>query len=44
MQDFLDGLIAQGYFAALPVQVVYAVGIVAAAAIVISASCSTSPA
>src|SRR5215472_4778569 len=35
MQDFLDGLIAQGYFAALPVQVVYAIGIVAAAAIVI---------
>ena len=35
MQDFLDGLIAQGYFAALPVQVVYAVGIVAAAAIII---------
>jgi NADH-quinone oxidoreductase subunit H len=35
MQDFLDGLIAQGYFAALPVQVVYAIGIVVVAAIVI---------
>ena len=35
MQDFLDGLIAQGYFAGLPVQVVYAIGIVLVAAIVI---------
>src|SRR5215831_5026332 len=35
MQDFLDGLIAQGYFAAVPVQIVYAVGIVVVAAVII---------
>lgn len=35
MQEFLDGLIAQGYFQGVPIAVVYAIGIVAAAAIVI---------
>ncbi len=35
MQGFLDGLIAQGYFAGVPTQVVYAVGIVLVAAIII---------
>jgi NADH-quinone oxidoreductase subunit H len=35
MQAFLDSLIAQGYFEGVPLAVVYAVGIVAAAAIVI---------
>jgi NADH-quinone oxidoreductase subunit H len=35
MQEFLDGLIAQGHFAGVPTEVVYAVGIVAVAAIVI---------
>jgi NADH-quinone oxidoreductase subunit H len=35
MQEFLDSLIAQGYFAGVPVAVVYTIGIVAAAAIVI---------
>lgn len=35
MKDFLDSLIAQGYFAGVPTQVVYAGGIVLAAAVVI---------
>ena len=35
MQSFLDNLIAQGYFAGVPAQVVYLAGIVAVAAIVI---------
>jgi NADH-quinone oxidoreductase subunit H len=35
MQDYLDGLIAQGTFGAIPPQVVYAVAIVLVAAIVI---------
>jgi len=35
MQDFLDGLIEQGTFGHAPAQVVYAIGIVAVAAIVI---------
>lgn len=35
MQEFLDSLIAQGYFAGVPLAVVYAVGIIAAAALVI---------
>jgi NADH-quinone oxidoreductase subunit H len=35
MQDWLDGLIAQGTFGALPAPIVYAIGIVAAAAVVI---------
>jgi NADH-quinone oxidoreductase subunit H len=35
MQEFLDSLIAQGYFAGVPVAAVYAIGIVAAAALVI---------
>ncbi len=35
MQEFLDGLIAQGYLAAVPAEIVYALGIVVAAAIVI---------
>lgn len=35
MQSFLNGLIAQGYFAGVPVAVVYAIGIVAAAALIV---------
>src|SRR5215468_10959753 len=35
MQAYLDGLIAQGIFGTLPPQIVYAIGIVAAAAVVI---------
>jgi NADH-quinone oxidoreductase subunit H len=35
MKEFLDGLIAQGTFGALPPEVVYAIGIVTVAAIVI---------
>lgn len=35
MQEFLDSLIAQGYFAGVPTQVVYVIGIITAAAIVI---------
>lgn len=35
MQSYLDSLIAAGYFAGVPVQVVYALGITAAAAVVI---------
>jgi NADH-quinone oxidoreductase subunit H len=35
MREFLDGLIAQGYFPGVPPEVVYAVGIVLAAAIII---------
>ena len=35
MQEFLDSLIAQGYFAGVPTQVVYVIGIIAAASIVI---------
>jgi NADH-quinone oxidoreductase subunit H len=35
MQEFLDGLIAQGYFAGVPPQIVYAVGIVLVGAVII---------
>jgi len=35
MQDFLDGLIAQGYFGNLPTGLVYAVGMIVFAAIVL---------
>ncbi len=35
MQGFLDGLIAQGYFAGVPAQVVYLIGLFAAAVIVV---------
>jgi len=35
MQEFLDGLIAQGYFAGVPPQIVYAVGIVLVGALII---------
>src|SRR5512144_2697716 len=35
MQEFLDGLIAQGYFAGVPPQIVYAIGILLVGAVII---------